>query len=1052
MKEKHECLKSICDLWVFKLLKSIGLSILMLLISANVMLGNVTQQQTVTVSGKVTDAQTGDPLPGVNIVVQGTTTGTTSDMDGNYTIEAPADATLVYSFVGYQSETASVEGREEINVTLRQQVTELEEVVAIGYGYQQKKEVVGSVTSVRGDRLAETPSADVTNALSGRLPGVTIMQPTGEPGNNAANINVRGRTTLHGTSPLVVIDGVPGRSLSEVDPADIDDISVLKDASAAIYGASAANGVILVTTKRGQSEKPRLQIDSYQGFMTPTIIPDICSSAEYATMLSEYQMYQGSERRYTNRDIELFRSGEDPWEHPNTRWMDDLIADWTTRSKHSATLDGTFNNINYYFSLGLKNEEAIYEQESTSYTQYNARAKLDVPITDWMTVSYDFAGFQTEREYPTRNAFAIYGQATRLVPTMHSFWPNGKPGPDIEYGDNPVVTSSFETGHDDEKHYKTQNTFRLQLNPLEKLNFEARYSYDLDNRYDWFFQQPWILYFPNWETAEDTDGDGFIDDMELIPTPRGEDAPQMTEEYHRGLRELANIRINYSRDFGNHTISLLGAVEQLNNDGNYIEAYRNYYISDKIQTLDAGAEREKDNAGGRWIYSRRSFIGRFSYNYMEKYLAEFAFRRDGSMKYPPDSRWGNFPSVMLGWRISEENFWQEAVPFVNYLKLKASYGRVGMDPGDPFQYLNKYAIGKGAAFGPDKSVESMIYQEGVANPDITWEKETSYNVGFESQFLNNKFNLDLDLFYKKRSDILAFRDASVPELTGLTLPQENIAEVDNRGFEIEAGYNAQFGQDLRMSISGNISYNKNEVVYMDEPQRSVPWQEREGKPYGVTLLYEAIGVFKDQQEVDDYPSWPGAKPGDIKFRDVDDNGIIDADDQILLDRTESPRTFYGITFDLAYKNWNFSMLIQGQGTYYQRHTSDARRGEAGNWLGWSYDNRWTQGGIPGVEENFDTNVPRAWNRSDQYWSFSVNDNTYWWDNMAYTRLKNVVLSYNIPTDVIGGAIGLSNASIFIRGNNLFLISSVQRNFDPEVGNPLTYPPTRTIAMGLHLTF
>ena len=1007
-------------------------------------------QQEIEVTGQVTDSETGDPLPGVNIVVQGTTIGTTTDMDGNYTIEAPADATLVFSFVGYQERTVEINNREEINVALQQAVTELEEVVAIGYGRQRKQEVVGSVTSVGGDELAETASVDVTNSLSGRLAGVTVMQPTGEPGQNAANIQVRGRTTLHGTSPLVVIDGVPGRSLSEVDPADIEDISVLKDASAAIYGAQAANGVILVTTRRGESEEPRLQIDSYQGFMTPTKVPKIASSAEYATMLSEYQMYEGKERQFSNRDIELFRSGEDPWRHPNTRWMDELITDWTTRSKHSMTLDGTFNDISYYFSLGLRNEEAIYEQESTSYNQYNARAKLDVPITDWMDISYDFAGFQTERKYPTKSAWSIYGQATRLVPTMPAFWPNGKPGPDIEYGDNPVVTSTFETGHDDEKHYKMQNTLRLQLNPLENLDVEARYSYDVDNRYDWRFQKPWILYFPDWDTAEDTDGDGFMDTMNLIPQERGTEAPNQTEEYHRDIREQANISINYERDFGDHHLSLFGSIEQLNDDGNYISAYRNYYISDKVQTLNAGGEKEKTNSGSRWIYSRRSFIGRASYNYQEKYLAEFTFRRDGSLKYPPDSRWGNFPSFMVGWRASEENFWQESLPFINYFKLRASYGKMGMDPGDPFQYLNKYSIGSGVAFNTAKEVESIVYQEGVANPNITWEKETSYNVGFESQFLDNMFSLDVDLFYKKRSDILTSRNASVPQFTGLALPDENIAEVDNRGFEIQAGYNEELGQDFSFSIRGNYSYNKNEVIFMDEPKRSVPWQEREGRPYGVTLMYEAIGVFEDWEEVNNYPSHPEAKPGDIKLKDVDGDGEITDDDMILRDRTESPRSFYGITLDMAYKNWNLSMHIQGQGTYYQQHTTDGRRGEAGNWFKWNYEDRWTQGNLPGVEANMDTDVPRAWNRGDQYWVWWRRNNTYWYDSMAYARLKQASLSYNLPAEQFG--IGLSSARIFVRGSNLFMIYSAQDKFDPEVGNPMTYPPTRTIAMGVNLSF
>jgi TonB-linked SusC/RagA family outer membrane protein len=1008
------------------------------------------QPQGIIVTGKVTD-EDGNPLPGVNIVIKGTLAGTITDADGSYSIDVDdPDATLVFSFIGYQEKIVELNGRQEINVALQQSITELEEVITIGYGRQKKKIIVGSVASVKGDMLVETASSDITNAISGRLPGLTVMQPTGEPGKNTANIQVRGRTTLHGTTPLVVIDGIPGRSMVELDPVDIEDITLLKDAAASIYGATAANGVILITTKRGESEKPRLQIDSYQGFSTPTIVPEICDAAEYATLVSEYQIYEGRERSFSDEDIELFRSGKDPWEHPNTHWMDLLIADWTTRSKHSMTLDGTLKSIGYYFSFGYKNEEAIYEQESTSYNQYNTRAKLDIPVTDWMKVSYDFAGFRTYRTYPAVDVNWIYSDATKLAPTTQGVWPNGKPGLSHPEGKNPVVVSSFKTGHDDKTNYIMENTFGLNLTPIENLSIEGRYSFDIDNQYHMYFRNPWLLYKGDWDTAEDTDGDGFIDNMELIPVQVGAEAPKMQENYNRGLLKMIFANIRYMINFGNHQISFFGALEQLNNDKNSFGGFRTYYISDKVQTLSAGGEGEKDNWGERWIYARRSYIGRLSYNYKEKYLAEISIRRDGSLKYSPDNRWGNFPSVMLGWRASEEDFWQENLSFINYFKLRASYGKLGMDPGSPYQYLNKYVISNGMAFGTDKTVETTVSQESFANTNITWEKEDVFNVGFESQFLDNTFNLEADFFYKKRYDILIYRNASIPRFTGLALPQENLAEVDNRGLEIIGGYKTVFGKDFRLYLSGNISYNKNTVVYMDEPEKSVPWQELEGNSYGVKLMYQSIGVFVDEEQVESYPHWSGAKAGDIILEDVDGDNDIDKDDQILFEGTDSPRTFYGISLDLSYKNWNFSMLVQGQGKFYRRHTPSYYRGEGSNYLKWHYDNRWTQGDLPGIEKNINTDVPRVWSFQDQYWQ--VNNNTYWYDNMAYCRLKNVVLSYQIPTKVFGSRIGISSARVFVRGNNLFLIYSAQHNFDPEVGNPLIYPPTRTIATGINVTF
>ena len=1001
-------------------------------------------QQQRSVSGKVTDSG-GQPLPGATVVVKGTTQGTVTDVDGNYSLtNIPEDATLVFSFVGMRTQEVAVGDQTTINVRMEQETIGLEEVVAVGYGVQKKENLVGSVTSVDGEQIESVRGTDVTNAISGQLPGAIVIQQSGEPGNNAAKILVRGRSTLgDNTDPLVVIDGIPDRSLNEIDPNDIESISLLKDASAAIYGTQAANGVILVTTKRGTSEKASLSYNFYQSFLTPTILPETASAAEYAQYISDYQDYEGQSRLYSDRDIELFKSGEDPWEHPQTNWMNDLVSDWTTSSRHNLSLNGGNEKMRYYVSFGYRNEEAFYEQESTNYNQYNLRINLDIPVTDWLETSVNYGGFLTQRKYPTTGTYYLIGWSTLVVPTQPSFWPTGEPGPDFEGGVNPVVNTSFDAGYDQRKNYKNQLTFKASVKPpfIDGLSVDAFYTYDINNQRRKIFKKPWTLYYPLWDTAE-RNSDGFITNMELEPRLRGLDSPELTESFYRNTKRMMNFSFNYSKDFDNHSFSVFGSFEQVDIDWEEFDAYRKYFISDVVQTLNAGGEADKDNSGYMDIYARQSLIGRINYNYKQKYLAEFIYRRDGSLKFPPSSRWGNFPGFLLGWRASEEDFWNENLPFINYFKLRASYGKMGMDPGAAFQYLNKYSLGSGVTIGTDKVVKTKISQDGVANPNITWEKQTTYNIGFDSQLLDNTFHLNTEFFYNKRSDILTPRNASVPDFTGLSLPDENIGIVNNRGFEIEAGYHKNFNTDFRFDITGNLSWNHNEIEFMDEPEKVVPWQALTGKPYGAHLVYNAIGIFKTEEDLS-YPHWDGAKPGDVIFEDVSGDGEITSDDRILLEKTDAPELFYGIKFDLSYKRWDLSLLFQGQGTYYRAPIS-GNRGIGQNVYKWMATDYWTP-------ENNNSDNARPFHRADQYWSYLSNANTYWYDNMAYCRLKNAVLNYSVPSHVIN-QLGLSNADVFVSGNNLFLLYSKHNKYDPEVGDPESYPAMRTISMGVKVIF
>ena len=464
--------------------------------------------------------------------------------------------------------------------------------------------------------------------------------------------------------------------------------------------------------------------------------------------------------------------------------------------------------------------------------------------------------------------------------------------------------------------------------------------------------------------------------------------------------------------------------------------------------MDAGGDQNKNTSGQMSIYARKSYIGRATYDYRGKYLAEILFRADGSLKFPPDRRWGYFPGFMVGWRASEEGFWKNNIPYINYFKLRASYGMMGMDPGDPFQYMNSFGLSSGMLFGTGTSIETAVGPPVVANPNITWETQTTYNVGFESKLLKDLFHLNFEYFYNIRRDILAPRDASVPNFTGLSLPSENIARVDNRGFEIDAGVHKNITSDLRIDFTLNYGYNHNEVVFKDEPQRAVEWQRETGHPFNAWLMYRAIGIFADEtytvNGVPNYPRWANAKPGDVIFEDVSGDGKIDGNDRVLIDEVDVPQVFYGANLDATWKNFTLSVLIQGQGKFYKFNHYDERRGEAGNYYQWTYENRWTP-------TNTNTDIARAFNRNDFYWAHAVNMNTYWLDNTAYTRLKNLVITYNIPSQIYKG-IGISKASVYFSGNNLALLYTATKKFDPESNGAGVYPIMKTLAFGANISF
>ncbi len=1011
------------------------------------------------VSGKVTD-ESGRPIPGATVVLKGTTQGTVTNVDGNYSIaNIPDNATLVFSFVGMRTQEVVVGSQTSINVTMEVDAIGLEEVVAIGYGIQKKENVIGSVTAVRSDELTSAPVGMVSNALAGRLPGGIFMQESGEPGNDAAKIRIRGNSTLNENQPLIVVDGIPGRDLNSLNPNDIESVTVLKDASAAIYGSRAANGVILVQTKRGTINTPAtFTYDFYEGFLTPSKLPELTDAPTYARMIREMQSYRGideSNMMFSEEDIAKFESGEYPWTHPNTDWIDVSLKDYSTSRHHNFSVSGGASNINYSGSFGSQFDDGIYTNSATSYKRYNLKVNVGVKINEYLTVGIDITGIQENRMYPTKSACSIFESLIKMPPTENAIFPGTNfPGPDIGWGDQPIVSPSFETGFDDDKRYRSNNLLSatLKIPGIDGLSLSGYYAYDKYIRQRKFFQKPWTLYELDKSSYLAAGNTGKEDGTDfLIGTPKGNlSEPRLTNTAGNSTSKTANIKLDYENTFNEvHNIQAFIAYEQNEYDYGDFTAFRRYFISDQLPYLFAGGDAEKDNSESVGLDARMNYFGRLSYNYNSKYYFQFSLRRDGSLKFAKESgRWGTFPSFLIGYRPSEQDWWQNNISFINDFKLRASWGQMGNDQVAAFQYLTSYGFAQGYTFGVDKGYQTSLNQNSIPNPFITWEVANMFNFGWNAEMFNSKLTFETDLFYERRTNILVQRNVSVPRFTGMTLPDQNFGIVNNKGFELLLSYRERSG-DFKYRVSGNFAFARNTIIEFDEPERPVPWQTRTGHPMNALLLYKNIGIFSDWDEVNSYPHVEGARPGDIIIEDYDENGEINSLDQQLFPLTPIPEITFGLSSEVSYKNWQLSWLIQGQARamraiYPEGKDGSNLVGTAGNYLQWNANDRWTP-------ENTNATTPRAFERVEEYWRDDYRTD-YNFANASFARMKNIQLSYNIPYN-LANQIMLKNAKVFVAGQNLFLIYSGNKIIDPETNDGFSsYPIMRVISVGAQITF
>ena len=1002
------------------------------------------------ITGKVTGADNA-ALTGVSVQVKGSNTATQTDNSGNFSIKAAADATLVFSYIGMTTREINVGGQNKIDVQLLPSTQSLSDVVVVGYGTQKKTSLTASISSVKGSDIAKQPVSDISNALGGRVTGVLFSQGSGQAGNDAAQIMIRGIGTNGNSSPLFIVDGIP-RNYSQIDPNDIESISILKDAAAvAPYGMGGANGVILVTTKRGKTGRPVLTYDGYVGLQNPTVVTQFINSYQYATLKNVAAVNVGAAEPYSASDLQKYKDHSDPDGHPNFNSIADMIQKNYLQTGHNLSISGGSDVVKYSAGLGFFDQDGMFP--GIKYKRYNLSGSMDIQATKSTTVSLSLNGRVEQRNlsgagYNTQSLFENLINTTSIsTPKIYS------------NGDHPYLYAYFY----DNPSYQiiTGNTMLTQFSinqklPVKGLSVKIVGAYDF-NPYDPYnntnsgiasLTRSWgapLSYYQYDTTTNEY--------LLISPTT----SPSFSEAYHQTQAFTYQGYINYSGTFGKSAITGLVVGESRSTKSLMFNAGRiNYNLS--IPELFAGGTGSTDlsNSGGSTGLKQRSLVYRLTYGFDNKYLFEATGRYDGNYYFAPGKRFGFFPAFSAGWRISQENFMANA-KWIDELKIRGSWGQSGNLAGSPFQYQSGFTLYGTSAILNGAQTQGL-YENTEPNPNITWERATKSDIGLEARFLNNLISLEADYFHERRGNMLLTPNVVVPAEYGIGLAQENAGIMVNNGFEVSVSSNYSVSKDLRVGLSANFSYAKNKLVQIFENKSTYdyPNLRQTGKPLGTQFGYKAVGFFTDADFAsagvlkDGIPTqtWSPLAPGDIRYADINGpngkpDGTINSYDMIPLGAPNYPQIVYGFSPSVSYKGFELSLLFQGAGQRSLQITNTAS---------WAFDNN----------KNAPVTVLDYWTESNQNASYprmtttpSVNNtqtSSFWQQNLSYLRLRTGVLGYTFPSG-FSRKIGMSLLNVYLSGQNLITWTTV-KNFDPEISNGRGwyFPTQKVVTAGVKVQF
>jgi TonB-linked SusC/RagA family outer membrane protein len=1007
------------------------------------------------ITGKVTSGNV--PVVGATVQVKGTTAASQTDDGGNFSINASANSTLVISSVGFTTQEVKVGNNTSLTIQMQSADQTLQDVVVVGYGTQKKATLTGSVSQVSGAEISKSPAPNVSASLQGRLPGLIANQRTGAPGRDDPNILIRGTGSvpvpgasfndlLNLNAPLVIIDGVPRGSdqLSRLNPQDIESISVLKDGSAAIYGARAANGVILVTTKSGTKGKADFSFSYNYGINRPTKVPDMLDAATFAEVYNEGEYYrQGRISNYTPRytadQIQKMRDGSDPNLNPNTDWVGLTLHDSYVKNLN-LQVNGGSDKVRYLLSFGSLQQNGNFRGNTMLYKQYNFRAKVDIELVKNLTVGANISGVLKDGDYPAggNQGNIDWYNILGANPTIVGVYPNGLIGPG-RLNLNPLL-------NDERGYYRTSDnplfstfTASYKVPFLQGLKLDASFNYDLRNQVTKDWQVPYYYYEYNTGTK----------DYDKKKAPGLLNA-QLTDRYEKWTTMLTNFRMSYDKIFlSDHHVAAMLGWEQQQNTYSYASAYRKNFVSPALDQIDVGSSSadDKDNGGSATRGAYDNYFGRINYDFKSKYLVEFLFRYDGSPIFPDDKRYGFFPGVSAGWRLSEEDFFRNALPFVNQLKIRASYGELGNDRIDIYQYLQSFLFRP----NPTAAPYSYVFGTGtvpaiasgvLANPNVTWERAKKTDIGLDAQLWNGKLGVDFTYWTQKRNNILYRRNLSVPTTFGFPgLPYENLGKVNSHGFELVLSNRGNIGNQLTYNLSGNVAYNISKAAFLDEVPPARDYQKLTGAPVFSGLYYKADGIFHSQDELNKYPHQPNSQIGDIRVVDLDNNDTIDARDTYRVPYTAIPKYVFGLNLNFAYKNFDLNIFFQGQAGVKNYDDRAAALGETDftNATVWRATDRWSP-------TNPDGNKPRAA-------AYQPGNTTFFLFDASFVRLKTVELGYNIPASILQKTKAIKDLRLYVSGFNLATWAKEVKWTDPEFnGGFFNYPPSRVINFGASIKF
>lgn len=1018
--------------------------LLLLFGSLFLLTGNYTFAQNKKVSGSLTD-QNGTPLVGASIIVNGSNVSAITDKDGKFSISVPSTGKnkLSITYMGYDPVEYNVGQESTINISMNAIVARLGDVVVVGYGTKRKQSLTGAIATVSASDFDKTPTGNVSDMLGGRLAGVSVNSPTGMPG-ISSNIVIRGRGTWNNVGATYVIDGIirDQFAMDGLDPNEIESISVLKDAaSTAVYGARAANGVILITTKRGRTGKPLISFKSLTGMQTPVYLPEQLNAYDNALLQNDAYISQGYTAGnpifYSNDELEKFKTNSYDW----------LDYAWKTpvNNQYNISVSGGSDNIKYFTSLGYYDAKGSFD--NISYKRFNFRTNVDAKISKSLsiTINADANIRKDHKFYWAGEGGGMQNWYQTLLYMSPEIPPyiDGKPvGNNTPY--HPIEVSR--NGSYNNKQWSSYNA-QINLNyavpGVDGLKFKYALSYNSIFDYDKTFYKPYTYY------KFKTSGGGNhiitnqVDQAQLV-------GQQAFDFVKQGLNQINTYQMNtfvtYDKKIGNHEIGALFVYEQSEESLNNFSGEGQDLLTNSIDQIfiSSSAAGNRTSDGTASETGRKSYLGRFNYGFLNKYFLEGSFRYDGSLLFPANKRWGFFPSVSAAWRISEENFFKNNISSINNLKLRTSYGIVGNDAGiRAFQYQQNFANADGAVFGSG----TAGLQPGVyPNTTITWEKSKNYNVGLEIGAFKNRLTFEFDYFMRHTYDILRSRIRTIPGTFGADLPDENYAIIDTKGFETSVGYSQNIGK-IELYARANLGYANNKVINIDVAPNTPGYLNPIGNPINTISGYVATGIFRTQADVDKLPADYtifGQKPvpGMLNYADLHGvtdapDGKIDGNDFGPISNKVDPRINYGLSLGAKWKGFSVDVFFQGLAGVDKMINWRNNLVLGNNYSFWK--DHWSL-------QNPNAAYPRVYGYGDP--NVSV-PSTFWLRNAAFVRLKNVNIAYSLPENIIQKA-GFKTVSVFLTGTNLLTFDKI-KEMDPEVYSISAYPLMKTFTLGLNIT-